>query len=105
MWYPKREDVIVPQWAIEVRLCDTLRGRTSSFWGNDVFAVAGIGSAQYLQFLCLHADKGMLNHIVPQWAPGWGPGRSLVWCHGVQRVAARGGPPPLLAAWALPTAM
>ena len=23
MWYPKRDDVIVPQWAIEVRACDT----------------------------------------------------------------------------------
>ena len=43
MWYPKRDDVIVPQWAIEVRPCHAPRGRTSLFsQGSDALAVAGI---------------------------------------------------------------
>lgn len=44
-------------------------------------------------FCCLHTDGGMLLFSVPQWALGLGPGRSLVWCHGRQGVAA---PPPCL---------
>lgn len=31
MWYPKRDDVIVPQWAIEVRPCSPRRRTSSSF--------------------------------------------------------------------------
>ena len=94
MWYPKRDDVIVPQWAIEVRPCDTPRGRTSlSFWGSDVLAVAGIGSAQYRCFFMLaHRQRDADSHC-PSMGP-WGLASSQArsWCREALLLACALGP-------------